>query len=94
MTRTSPRPQGTDARAALTTRLAGLSGPPRQEEPVIGQGSTWARALESVPWGRGDVLVIGSSRSARSPRVFLGGTASKIARHAPVPVIVVPRSRS
>lgn len=81
------------ARAGLLTRLSGLPEPPHQEEPVIGRGSTWARALESVPWGRGDLLVVGSSRSARSPWVFLGGTASKIARHSPVPVVVVPRGR-
>lgn len=75
----------------LREQVGRLDGPPAQEDPVVGRGDTWARALEVVPWGRGDVLVVGSSRTARTARVFLGGTASKIARHSPVPVIVVPR---
>lgn len=80
-----------EAARVLRDRVSRLAGPPVQEEPVLGRGETWARALEVVPWGRGDVLVVGSSRTARTARVFLGGTASKIARHSPVPVIVVPR---
>lgn len=81
------------ASETLRDQVARLEGPPVQEEPVLGRGETWGRALEVVPWGRGDVLVVGSSRTARTARVFLGGTASKIARHSPVPVVVVPRPR-
>lgn len=81
------------ATAVLREQVGRLEGLPLQEEPVLGRGETWGKALEVVPWGRGDVLVVGSSRTARTARVFLGGTASKIARHSPVPVIVVPRPR-
>lgn len=77
----------------LQEQVAQLPTPPAQEEPALGRGASWARALEDIPWTTGDVLVVGSSRTARSTLVFLGGTASKIARHSPVPVIVVPRRK-
>ncbi|MFT3875822.1 MAG: universal stress protein [Propioniciclava sp.] len=80
-----------EAAAGLQGEVAALAQAPAQEDPVIGRGPTWISALESVPWSAGDVLVVGSSRTARVAHVFLGGTASKIARHSPVPVIVVPR---
>jgi nucleotide-binding universal stress UspA family protein len=35
--------------------------------------------------------VVGSSSSGPVARVFLGSRSSKIVRHAPVPVVVVPR---
>jgi nucleotide-binding universal stress UspA family protein len=37
------------------------------------------------------VLVVGSSSIGPLARVFLGSRATKIVRHAPVPVVVVPR---
>jgi nucleotide-binding universal stress UspA family protein len=37
------------------------------------------------------VLVVGSSSIGPIARVFLGSRASRIVRHSPVPVIVVPR---
>ncbi|MGC3953795.1 MAG: universal stress protein [Propionicimonas sp.] len=77
----------------LRATLAELPQPPAQEPPVFGRGSSWNEALVDVEWDSGDVLVVGSSRTAGAIGVFLGGTASKIARHSPVPVIVVPRDR-
>ncbi|MDN5725998.1 MAG: universal stress protein [Propionibacteriales bacterium] len=79
------------AAGRLRSQLERLDPAPEQEAPTVGRGTTWAQALKSVPWAEGDVLVVASSRSARSARVFLGSTASKISRHSPVPVIVVPR---
>jgi nucleotide-binding universal stress UspA family protein len=58
---------------------------------VIGQGNDWEAALNDVDWQDGDLLVIGSSESGPVARVFLGSRAAKIVRHAPVPVLVVPR---
>jgi nucleotide-binding universal stress UspA family protein len=58
---------------------------------VIGQGNDWETALNDVDWQHGDLLVIGSSESGPVARVFLGSRAAKIVRHAPVPVLVVPR---
>ena len=77
----------------LSLQLTQLPSPPRQEKPVFGRGATWDETLDSVSWTPDDVLVVGSSRSAGGLGVFLGGTASKIARHSPVPVVVVPRRR-
>jgi nucleotide-binding universal stress UspA family protein len=62
-------------------------------EIVIGEGEDWGEALEDVPWREGDVLVVGSSSIGPLARVFLGSRATKIVRHSPVPVVVVPRGR-
>lgn len=78
----------------LRDELAGLPNPPAIEGSAFGRGSSWDEALGAVPWAEGEVLVVGSSRTARAIGVFLGGTASKITRHSPVPVVVVPRHRS
>ena len=64
---------------------------PHELEAVVGSGETWEDALEDVEWDDGDVLVVGSSSAGRISRVFLGSHATKIVRHSPVPVIVVPR---
>lgn len=75
----------------LNRQVSAAAGDCAVEPAVIGRGETWSRALEAIDWSPGEVLVIGSSRTARAAGVFLGGTASKIARHSPVPVIVLPR---
>ncbi|SFS14166.1 Nucleotide-binding universal stress protein, UspA family [Microbacterium sp. cf046] len=56
----------------------------------IAEGDDWSAAVASVDWTDGDVLVIGSSSTHRLAQVFLGSSASKIVRHAPVPVVIVP----
>ncbi len=58
---------------------------------VVGHGSSWEEAIDDVEWRDGDVLVVGSSSAAPAARVFLGSRASRIIRHSPVPVLVVPR---
>ncbi|HEX5730980.1 universal stress protein [Microbacterium sp.] len=58
----------------------------------IAEGADWAAAVTSVDWVDGDVLVLGSSSTHRLAQVFLGSSASKIIRHSPVPVIIVPGS--
>jgi len=57
---------------------------------VVGAGRSWTAAFDAVGWERDDVLVVGSSREGRLERLFLGSSATKIVRHSPVPVIVVP----
>jgi nucleotide-binding universal stress UspA family protein len=64
----------------------------RVPELVIGYGQDWEEALDDIEWRPGDLLVIGSSESGPVARVFLGSRATKIIRHTPVPVIVVPRA--
>jgi len=58
---------------------------------VVGAGHDWREAVEDVPWEAGDMLLLGSGAAGQAARVFLGSAASKILRHAPVPVMIVPR---
>lgn len=62
-----------------------------QAPAVVGHGASWEEAIDDVEWRDGDVLVVGSSSAAPPTRVFLGSRASRIIRHSPVPVIVIPR---
>jgi nucleotide-binding universal stress UspA family protein len=62
-----------------------------QAPVVVGHGASWEQAIGDVEWRDGDVLVVGSSSAAPPARVFLGSRASRIIRHSPVPVLVVPR---
>jgi nucleotide-binding universal stress UspA family protein len=58
---------------------------------VVGRGASWEAAIDDVEWRDGEMLVVGSSSAAPPARVFLGSRASRIIRHSPVPVLVVPR---
>ncbi len=60
-------------------------------EVVIGSGHDWREAVEDVSWETGDLLLLGSGAAGPTAQVFLGSAASKILRHAPVPVMIVPR---
>jgi nucleotide-binding universal stress UspA family protein len=77
-----------DVRHALRARDG---EPATRVDVVVGQGGTWAVALNDVPWGRGEVLAVGTSSSAVS-RFFLGSHASKIVRNSPAPVFLWPRA--
>jgi nucleotide-binding universal stress UspA family protein len=67
---------------------------PDGAEIAVGEGEDWGEAVEDIPWREGDVLVVGSSSIGPLARVFLGSRATKIVRHSPVPVVVVPRGRA
>lgn len=71
-------------------RLVATGVIPESVERVIGTGATWSDTLASIPWQSGEVLAIGSSSMGPLARVFLGARATKLIRHAPVPVIVLP----
>jgi len=58
---------------------------------VVGTGHDWREAVEDVPWEAGDMLLLGSGAAGQAAQVFLGSAASKILRHAPVSVMIVPR---
>ena len=60
---------------------------------VIGTGADWRQAVENIAWETGDVLLLGSGAAGPMAQVFLGSAASKILRHAPVPVMIVPKRR-
>ena len=57
---------------------------------VVAQGRSVEEAVDRLDWEDGEVLLIGSSRLARSRSIFLGSTANRILRALPVPMIVVP----
>lgn len=78
------------AEAAQKEALAGLDTAPDDVECVVAEGATWPAAVDSLAWRADDVLVVGSSQNRGLSRLFLGSTATKIARNSPVPVIVVP----
>ncbi len=63
---------------------------PSDVQAVVATGRTWQAAMDRLEWGRGDLLVVGSSRTGRATRLFLGSNATKILRASPVPVMVVP----
>ena len=79
---------------AALEQVADLPAAPAAVEAVVGHGESWEEALEDVDWDDGDVLVVGSSSIGPVARVFLGSRASKIVRHSPVPVVLVPRGRA
>jgi nucleotide-binding universal stress UspA family protein len=81
-----------EALASIQEALATLPGPADDEvEAMVAEAPTWGEALEEPGWTPGDVLVVGSSASqSLLSRVFLGSTATRIIRHSPVPVVVVP----
>jgi nucleotide-binding universal stress UspA family protein len=74
-------------------QLRGRPGVPRQLEAVIGEGYSWHEAMGQAQWSLADLLMVGSSSHGPLASVFLGSRASKILRHAPVPVMVLARAR-
>jgi nucleotide-binding universal stress UspA family protein len=78
------------ANAALK-QVGDLPSPPRTVDTVIGRGEDWDGAVRDLEWREGDILTVGSSESGPVAQVFLGSRATKIVRHSPVPVVVVPR---
>jgi nucleotide-binding universal stress UspA family protein len=60
-------------------------------ETVIATGAGWGESMASIDWEPNELLVLGSSTLGPIARVFLGSRATKLIRHSPVPVLVVPR---
>jgi nucleotide-binding universal stress UspA family protein len=56
----------------------------------VATGNGWDDALDAADWQDGDLLAIGTSPVGGIARVFLGSRGSKILRHSPVPVLVLP----
>lgn len=78
--------------ADVLQQVESLTTVPPDIETVVGRGAGWSDSLLDIDWDEGDVLVVGSSSAGPAASVFLGSRASKIVRHSPVPVVVVPRS--
>ncbi|MBC9937170.1 MULTISPECIES: universal stress protein [unclassified Leucobacter] len=75
----------------LLGAIADLSRQPVAAEVSVGVGGTWGEAMRSIEWLENEVLLVGSSSLGALARVSLGSHATKILRHSPVPVVVVPR---
>lgn len=60
-------------------------------ETVIATGTSWGDSMASIDWDANELLALGSSTLGPVARVFLGSRATKLIRHSPVPVVVVPR---
>jgi nucleotide-binding universal stress UspA family protein len=56
----------------------------------VATGNGWDDALDAADWQDGDLLAIGTRPVGGIARVFLGSRGSKILRHSPVPVLVLP----
>lgn len=56
----------------------------------VATGNDWSEALDAIDWLDGEILAIGTSPGGAVARVFLGSHGSKILRHSPVPVLVLP----
>jgi len=80
---------GEVARAGLESlRATGVLAADVPTEVVGGRG--WREAVDAVEWVPGDLLVVGTRPAGPVARVFLGSHATKILRHSPVPVVVLP----
>jgi nucleotide-binding universal stress UspA family protein len=88
------RDQAAEAQRAAVAAIKDDPELAQPEDVLIVDGDDWGQVIEHTGWGPGDVLVIGSSQYAPFARVFLGSTATRIVRHSPVPVIMVPLTRS
>ena len=78
------------ARATLEElRTDGVIGEDTDLSVVSGNG--WDEALDAADWQEGEILALGSAARSDVARVFLGSHGSKILRHSPVPVLVLPR---
>jgi len=79
----------THARETLAQlKVDGVVGKDVDLQVVSGNG--WDESLDNADWQEGDLLAIGTSPVGGIARVFLGSRGSKILRHSPVPVLVLP----
>ena len=77
------------AREALAQlKTDGVVGKDVELQVVTGNG--WDQALDAADWQEGELLALGTSPVSGIARVFLGSRGSKILRHSPVPVLVLP----
>lgn len=80
------------AEARETLAAAAASLPPElTAQTAVAEGEDLDAAFAAIDWSDGDLLVLGSSALGPVARVFLGGMSWRLLRHAPVPVLVVPR---
>ncbi|WP_197382464.1 universal stress protein [Mycolicibacterium mengxianglii] len=69
-------------------RVDGIVGEAVELQVVTGNG--WGQALAAVEWLDGEILALGTTPRPTLSTVFLGSRGTKIVRHSPVPVLVLP----
>ncbi len=82
--------QATAAQDDALKTLEESGNAPTEVDSVVASGRSWGAAIDRLDWDHDEVLVVGSSTAGVIERIFLSSNASKIVRHSPVPVIVVP----
>ncbi len=82
--------QATAAQDHALKALEESGNAPTEIESVVASGRSWGAAIDRLDWHHDEVLVVGSSTAGVIERIFLSSNASKIVRHSPVPVVVVP----
>jgi nucleotide-binding universal stress UspA family protein len=82
--------QATAAQDEALKTLQESGNAPAEVDSVVATGRSWGAAIDRLDWDHDEVLVVGSSTAGVIERIFLSSNASKIVRHSPVPVIVVP----
>ena len=80
--------------AAKQLGEARAKAPVSDVDVMIGTGADWRAAVDDIAWETGDVLLLGSGAAGPMAQVFLGTAASKILRHAPVPVMIIPKQHA
>lgn len=76
-------------RAHEALRADGLITDDTVTEIATGRG--WREAVDAIDWQGGEVMLIGSTREGPLRRVFIGSRSTKLIRHSPVPVVVLPK---
>lgn len=61
---------------------------------VTAKGDSIEDAIAHLDWLPGELILVGSSRLAQPRRLFLGSVAAKLLSEIPVPMVVVPRTRT
>ncbi|TCT06818.1 universal stress protein [Aquabacter spiritensis] len=79
------RKQATDAqKAALAELPEGI-----EASCAIGDGPDWRRAIDSVGWAWGDVLVAGAHHESGITAFLFGSTFTRLLRYVSVPIVAV-----
>jgi len=76
-----------DGQALLDTAAAAIAAHPWK---FLREGTPWKEIVQSAREWPADLIVIGTHGRSGVTRLVFGSTAEGVARHAPVPVVVVP----
>ena len=87
--RVSERVRVTRARSKLNALCHRILGPCRIVETVVRSGLAFFEITEAAEAVGTDLIVIGTHGFGGLTRSVMGGTAEKVIRHAPCPVLVV-----